>query len=601
MCSIRYWIGLAVVAISWTVATFVSAADYVPNEVLVKWVDQPATAAEVSVVHVSDVATAINLFQADPRVEYVEPNYRRFIQATPDDTYYTSGALLHLEQTNDADIDAAKAWNYSTGDRSVVVAVIDTGVDSDHVDLVDNIWVNPGEVAANGIDDDSNGYIDDVSGWDFIDNDNDPSPQPTSSSFNETVVLHGTHVSGIIGAVGDNAEGVTGVNWEVSIMPIKIFNDDGDSSVAALSDAIAYAIANGADILNMSFGGYDNSKTERAAIAEAVAAGQLVVAAAGNDSIDLNTLPSYPVCYDNVLGVGATDSNDEIASFSNYGTDCVDVGAPGQSILSTLYTSDPYNGFTTDYGFLSGTSMSTPVVSGVAALLLSVDDSLSADHLTTVMTNTADDVGIPEFSTGRVNASAAIASVLDLTVSSYHSANRTTKIAAHQRSRDKTPYFSWAKPLSTATVSGYYVYFGTQRLNPLVHGTFQTSRSWSPPSAVRGNERPYRLRVKAVDVDDNTSPLGEFIYLIDTKVRRPTWQSGDGLRWYKPKGEHVVAYKVYRATKVHGTYQSISGKITKRHYTDTTAVTGRKYYYKVRAVDNLGNLSKLSPSKTVQL
>lgn len=601
MCSTRYWIGLAVVAINWTVATVVSAADYVPNEVLVKWVDQPTTAAAVSVVRVSNVATAIDLFQADPRVEYAEPNYRRFIQATPNDSYYTSGALLHLEQTNDADIDAQTAWKYTTGSREIVVAVLDTGVDMDHVDLVDNIWVNPGEVAANGIDDDSNGYIDDISGWDFIDNDNDPSPQPTSSSFNETVVLHGTHVSGIIGAVGDNAEGVTGVNWEVSIMPIKIFNDDGDSSVAALSDAIAYATANGADILNMSFGGYDNSKTERAAIAEAITAGALVVAAAGNDSIDLNTLPSYPVCYDSVLGVGATDPSDSLASFSNYGTDCVDVGAPGQSILSTYYTDDPTNGFTTPYGFLSGTSMSTPVVSGVAALLLSVDDSLTADHLTTVITNAADDVGIPEFSAGRVNAGAAIAAVLDLTVSSYHSANRKTEIAANQRSRDKTPYFSWAKPLSAAAVSGYYVYFGTQRLNPLVHGTFQTSRSWSPPSAVRGNERKYRLRLKAVDVDGNSSPLGEFIYLIDTKVRRPTWYSGDELRWYKPKGEHVIGYKVYRATKLHGRYQSISGVITQKKYTDTTAVVGRKHYYKIRAVDNLGNLSKLSPSKTVQL
>ncbi len=589
-------------------ATVVSAEDYVPNEVLVKWVDQPTTAADVSVVRVSDVATAIDLFQADPRVEYVEPNYRRFIETTPNDTYYTSGALFYLEQASDADIDATKAWDYSTGSRTVVVAVLDTGVDTDHVDLADNIWVNPGEVAGNGVDDDNNGYIDDLSGWDFTDNDNDPSPQPTSSSFNTTVVLHGTHVSGIIGAVGDNVEGVTGVNWEVSIMPLKIFNDDGDSSVAALSDAIAYAIANGADILNMSFGGYDNSKTEQAAIAEAVAAGQLVVAAAGNDSIDLHVLPSYPVCYDNVLGVGATDSSDAMASFSNYGTNCVDIGAPGQSILSTYYTADPANGFTADYGFLSGTSMSTPVVSGVAALLLSVDNTLDIADLATTIIDTADDVQIPEFSAGRVNAGAAIAAQLDLAVSAFHSVKRTKTVKVNQRERDATPYFIWAKPFSPTAVSGYYVYFGTQRLDPLIYGTFQTKRSFSPSTHVRGNERRYRLRVKAVDADGDPSPLGEFVYLVDTKVQRPTWNNIEELanhtvqlHWYRPKGEHVVAYKVYRANKLHGKYKSISGVITQKKYTDTTIVVGQKYYYKVRAIDNLGNLSKLSTSKAIKL
>ncbi|MBI4407773.1 MAG: S8 family serine peptidase [Candidatus Kerfeldbacteria bacterium] len=604
----RYWIGSAVVAMSWAVATVVSAADYVPNEVLVKWADQPTTAADVSVVRVSDVTTAIDLFQADPRVEYVEPNYRRFIQTTPNDTYYTSGALSYLEQTSDADIDAAKAWNYSTGSRTVIVAVLDTGVDTDHIDLADNIWVNPGEVAANGIDDDGNGYIDDVSGWDFIDNDNDPSPQPTSANFNNTVVLHGTHVSGTIGAVGNNVEGVTGVNWEVSIMPIKIFDDDGDSSVAALADAIAYAIANGADILNMSFGGYDNSKTERAAIAEAVAAGQLVVAAAGNDSIDLNILPSYPVCYDNVLGVGATDASDAMASFSNYGTDCVDIGAPGQSILSTYYTGDAANGFTADYGFLSGTSMSTPVVSGVAALLLSVDDTLDLGDLATAIIDTADDVQIPEFGAGRVNAGSAIAAQLDLTVSAFHSASRKNRMQTNQRERDTSPYFSWAKPFSPAAISGYYVYFGTQRLDPLVYGTFQTKRSFTPSAKVHGNERKYRLRVKAIDTNDDPSPLGEFIYIVDTKVRRPTWNSIEKLvdssvqlHWYRTKGEHVVGYKVYRANKLHGKYKSISGVITQKKYTDSTTMSGQRYYYKVRAIDNLGNISAMSHSKAIKL
>ncbi|HBY73547.1 MAG TPA: hypothetical protein DEG44_02530, partial [Candidatus Kerfeldbacteria bacterium] len=253
--------------------------EYVPNEVLVKWADVPGSAADVSVVRVSDVTTAVELFGADERVEYVEPNYRRYISLAPDDTYYTSSLLTHLEQSNDADIDAEKAWDTTTGDRSIIVAVLDTGVDIDHPDLIDNIWVNPGEVAANGIDDDGNGFIDDVNGWDFIDDDNDVNPTPNSASFDETVVLHGTHVSGTIGAVGNNAEGVTGVNWEVTILPVKVFDDDGNSSISVIAEAIEYATDMGADVLNMSFGGYSTSATEEDAIADAVAAGGLLVAA----------------------------------------------------------------------------------------------------------------------------------------------------------------------------------------------------------------------------------------------------------------------------------------------------------------------------------
>lgn len=574
---------------------------YVPNEVLVKWANTAVRAADVSVVKVDNVETALDVLAADPRVEYVEPNYRRFISLIPDDTYYTSDLLTHLEQSNDADIDAAAAWDVTTGDRSVIVAVLDTGVDIDHPDLVDNIYVNPGEVAGNGLDDDNNGYIDDVSGWDFMANDNDVSPQPTSASFDTTVVLHGTHVSGTIGATGNNVEGVTGVNWEVTILPIKVFDDDGTSSIAVIVDAMEYATAMGADIFNMSFGGYSNSHTEEAAIAEVIANGGLVVAAAGNDSLNIDDYLSYPVCYEDVIGVSAVDSDDAMAWFTNYGAGCVDVAAPGQSILSTYYTDDPTNGFTTAYGYLSGTSMATPVVSGMAALLLAVDDSLTPSDLADLIITSTDNIGLPELGSGRVNAAKAVDAAFNFGGPEAVTISRQAMVSGG-RSKGKRPYFSWNKPTSIATVSGYYVYFGRRKRDPLVAGNFQTNRHYRPSQPLKGNEKTYRLRVKAVDVDGNSSRLSQFVYVVDRKIQRPTWRrSTHRLWWYKPKGEQVVGYKVYRSTQRTGPYQSLTGVITKKRYSDKSAEAGRTYFYKVRSIDDLGNISNFSTARKITL
>ncbi len=581
--------------------------EYVPNEVLVKWANLPGGAADVAVVQVDDVATAVDVLAADPRVEYVEPNYRRFISLVPDDTYYTSGLLTHLEQSNDADIDAATAWNETTGSRNVLVAVLDTGVDIDHPDLAGNIWVNPGEVANNGIDDDNNGYIDDVNGWDFIDNDNNVSPIPDSAVFDETVVLHGTHVAGTIGATGNNVEGVTGINWEVTILPIKVFDDDGNSTIAVIVEAMEYATSLGADVFNMSFGGYSNSQTEAAGIAEVVANGGLVVAAAGNDSLNIDDYPSYPVCYEDVLGVSAVDGDDGMAWFTNYGAGCVDVAAPGQSILSTYYTDDPANGFTSAYGYLSGTSMATPVVSGIAALMLAVDDTLTNGDLLALIVSSTDTIGLPELGSGRVNAAQAVAEVKnfggpnEVSITGFRSSRKNKTILSTERGNAKRPYFQWHKPNSLASLAGYYVYFGQAKKNPLTHGTFQTKRSYRPATNLKGNERVFRLRIKAVDVDGNASDLSQFVYIVDRKVQRPIWHKAGGLRWYAPKGEYVVGYKVYRATSRTGKYQSISGVITQQQYRDTTAVPGTTYFYKLRAIDDLGNVSTLTGGRMISV
>lgn len=594
------------------------AEDYVPNEVLIKWKDEATLPDELSTVRVSDVPTAVSLFSQDERVEYVEPNYRRYLAAVPNDPSY--GDQWYFDQTNDHDIDAETAWDTTTGSADIVVAVIDTGVDINHPDLIDNLWVNPGEIADNGIDDDGNGYTDDIYGWDFMDSDNDVIPLPESSDYVHDYVTHGTHVAGTIGAATNNAAGVSGINWNVSIMSLKIFDDDGFSDTEVIAEAVAYAVANGADIINMSYGGTGRSQTEQASMSDASDAGVVLVAAAGNEATNLNNEPFYPACFNDVIGVGATDDNDDITYFSNFGDDCVDLAAPGLNIYNTYYYDDTgaylagTDGFDELYGYMSGTSMATPVVSGIAALALSVDSGLSTNEVYTILTSTADDIGDSRLGAGRVNAAASVASATDyaapdpVEISAYRSSSNDTEVADSERTRDKQPYFSWGEPRSPSSVVGYYVYFGRERLDPVTNGVLQTVRNYTPTEDLHGNERNYRLRVKTLDSEGLTSDLGQFIYTVDRRIQRPTWNSvnelssGDvELRWYRPTGEHVVAYKVYRATDRSGQYESLSGRITTKKYIDTTAKAGERYYYKVKAIDDLGNLSEISEIETIKL
>jgi subtilisin family serine protease len=304
------------------------------------------------------VPDALAAYQASPFVVYAEPDYILQIDTIPNDPMFSSLWGLHNTGQNggtaDADIDAPEAWDIVTGAGSVIVAVIDTGVKWDHVDLAGNMWTNTDEVPGNGVDDDGNGYIDDVRGWDFVNNDNNPMDDNG----------HGTHVAGTIGAVGNNSIGVVGVVWDVQIMPLKFLSGSGGGTTSNAILAIRYAHRNGATVTNNSWGGGGYSQALYDAIKEGRDVYDAVfVAAAGNAGRNTDGSPFYPASYDlsNIISVAATDRNDLLASFSNYGVVTVDLGAPGVAITSTWY-----NG---GYGTISGTSMASPHVAGAVAMV----------------------------------------------------------------------------------------------------------------------------------------------------------------------------------------------------------------------------------------
>ncbi len=417
----QYFLGIIIIFL-FPEVLFAAGVEYVSNELLVEYRTDvgPAVDGFFSVNAVNErrffkvvlesesVPEAMRRLSKDPNVLSVEPNFiRKATDTTPDDTAF--GAQWYHGAS--PGFDTVTAWDIETGDSSVVIAIIDSGVDTDHPDLVENIWVNTGEIPNNGIDDDLNGYTDDLNGYDFVDSDADPNPAPDgidndSANGIDSGVLHGTHVAGIAAAVGNNGLGVAGVSWDAQIMALRVLDDEGSGSDADIAEAIDYAVDNGADIINMSLGGFGGGVTLQNAVANAISNGVLVVAAAGNDGVSVNDTPYYPVCYTGVVGVGSIQSDGEASSFTNYGSDCVDLYAPGSLIYSTYYTDDALYSFTTDYGYMSGTSMATPGVVGLAGLLYSNDSTVTSTQVANILTATAVDAELSGNYTGAVLANA---------------------------------------------------------------------------------------------------------------------------------------------------------------------------------------------------
>jgi subtilisin family serine protease len=257
------------------------------------------------------------------------------------------------------DIGMEEVWDTVTGSPPLIIAVIDSGVDYTHPDLTANMWTNPGEIPGNSIDDDGNGFIDDVHGYDFFNDDGDP--------FDDH--FHGTHVAGILGAVGNNGLGVTGVNWSARIMAVKFLGDEATGTIAGGIAAIEYAVANGARVLNNSWSTFGPLPSLFSAVLDSDAAGTVFVAAAGNDGFNNDIAGTKPASFDvpNIVSVASITPDDALSDFSSFGAVTVDLGAPGSTILSTFPTW--WFAGDDDYAAIDGTSMATPHVAGLAALL----------------------------------------------------------------------------------------------------------------------------------------------------------------------------------------------------------------------------------------
>ncbi len=304
-------------------------------------------------MHCSDsthIDSLISKLQKIGAVEYAEKEPVIHTYYTPNDI---NGNQWYL-----AKINATNAWTFTKGSPAVVIAIVDNAIRITHTDLVANIWTNPGEIPNNLIDDDFNGYTDDVHGFDIADHDNNPNPPPTTT--NSSPFVHGTHCAGIAAATTDNGNGIAAIGFNSKIMAVKCSADKNDGSTLINSyDGVYYAMRAHANIISMSWGGTGSFATGQSVINAASQMGIVLVASAGNN--DSNGV-GYPAAYQNVIAVGSTDIDDAKSTFSNYGT-AIDVMAPGKGIYSTLGGDD------NAYGYLSGTSMSAPMVAGLAALV----------------------------------------------------------------------------------------------------------------------------------------------------------------------------------------------------------------------------------------
>lgn len=404
----------------------------------------------------------------------VQPNFYYRLLATPNDAQFTDPGMWGLTK-----ISAPSAWDLSTGSSAVVVADIDTGLKYTHEDIVSNAWVNPGEIAGNGVDDDANGFVDDIRGADFYYNDSDPADENG----------HGTHTAGTIGAAGNNFLGVAGVNWTVKIMAIKIYDSDGYGTTSAmLVNAYSYVKMmkdRGINIrvTNNSYGGCDEACGYDQATKDGIDAlgnaGILNVFAAGNDSRNTDTLPAYPASYSSpsIMSVANSNSSDGRASSSNVGIVTVDLAAPGTVILSTTYFGN------STYGPLSGTSMATPHVAGAAALLSAYNPALSVPSLKATLMNNVD--VLPTWATlvktgGRLNVDRALRNqtVCNFTVGGgsmtvptkggYFTVNVTPGTNCDYTVKSNSP---WIKVTSGTELSGNGSVTFHVRLNPSISRT----------------------------------------------------------------------------------------------------------------------------------
>lgn len=349
----------------------------------------------------TDILSAVETLNNDPAVEYAEPDYLAKFASAPDDPRYS-------EQWGLTKVQAEDAWDQTMGSPGVVIAIIDSGIDLTHEDLSPNLWVNPGEIAGNGLDDDNNGFVDDVQGWNFVDTNNNVMDMNG----------HGSLVAGIAAARSNNTLGIAGVCGNCRIMPVKITQVSGFANYSDIAAGIYYSIDKGAKVINLSVGGYSDSITVKNAVNTALSQNIVVVGGVGNDD---KSDKFYPAAYEGVIAVAGTAENDVRVTTSNYGS-WVDVSAPGQNILSTTLG---------DYSSDTGTSYATPFVSGAAGLLLSLHPEWTPAMVRSQFMHTADGIDSlnPGYEgmlgAGRLNAALATQPANPMLIYKTYSGNGT--------------------------------------------------------------------------------------------------------------------------------------------------------------------------------
>jgi len=470
---------------------------------------------------------AIAKYKKNSNVIYAEPNYAYAENSIPDDTYYDY--QWGLSQVN-----ASEAWNITTGSHKVIIAVIDSGIDLNHPDLKANIWINKGEIPGNRIDDDHNGYIDDVYGWNFISDDNNISDDDG----------HGTHVAGIIAAAGNNSKGVTGVMWSATIMSLKFLDNEGNGYVDDAVSAVRYATKMGASIISCSWGGSEYSQALKDVID---ASSALVVCAAGNRGSGTNDdiSPVYPACFTskNIISVAATDASDVLASFSDYGLNSVDVAAPGTHICSTLPGSQ--------YGYMQGTSMAVPYVTGLAGLIKSIRPDLSALQIKYTILNNVDYISSLAgkiLTGGRINALKALTNIITDSTAPAVSVNLKGG--------------SYYSPLNLTLTSSEpaTIYYTLNGSNPT-----RNSLVYTGPIILKTSQT---IKFMAIDRSGTLSYVYTDKYKIyrtvkysyKAKVSHKKWYKKWYKHWYKRHGKWHYYWTYKWAYKLYYTYETRYGK-----------------------------------------
>jgi len=564
----------------------------------------------------SDLLAAAQAFSRRPEVEFAVPDTLVYPALVPDDPEYDK--QWHLPK-----IDAPHAWDEATGSSTVTIAIIDSGCDLDHPDLANKIWTNPGEVPGNGQDDDGNGYIDDVYGWDFYNDDDDPTPEPTGGA--DENVSHGTLVAGTAGAVGNEGWGAAGVDWQAKLMILQVFPASGGGSVSKVVEAIDYATANGADIINLSLGS-PYSSAFSPPIHRAYEAGKIVVCAAGNGGTEFTAASSTwesPACNDGpsplidnyVLSVAATDRYDRKESHSNYdssGGKLVDVAAPGQVIYGPTFYEPAFPKFDEYWGTNTGTSFSCPIVSGIAGLLIAQNPALRGNPATVyeLIRNTTDDIDAQnpgyagKLGTGRVNAARALGLPT--------APEPVTDLVAGDTVGDQggSITLTWVKSVDDGggnhSVTSYIVRRRTGLSAPftdivaLLPGTEQ----YHDGSVTDGIDYYYLVRttspstyadsetVGPVQSRDDSSPPQ-----ITTLIARDRPSDSGGaieLAWTYTPPDDFAFYRLYRSHRDFTTVEGRTPLITfsdpaTTSWTDTSVVDGADYYYAITATDEDDN------------